>query len=352
MANYSIKVTSWFTRSFLALLLFSAAPACSRPSEPGESASYGRNLAVWSRSIFFRGYAPTSGEALTEENLGEFARTLKENHVNYAYIFSGPYSVDGALPDWTISPRAIASIKQIKNLYPELQILPWVGGIEGRTTQLVDPVWREKALKATRQLVEQLSVDGIHVDFEKIDFAQGRGPAEDVARADSEGRAYAQGVIDFHRELRQQLPQLFVSSVVVSTAPGTVPWKRKHTSQELRELFPLVDQISFLFYDTSIKEPQEFEDAMRIQLEQIRDLKMQMSGKVPQVLLAIGSFINEPELRHYRDLEIESIPNTLQLLKKQLALVKSPLRLIDGLAIYCEWHTEPEEWRQIRENWQ
>jgi hypothetical protein len=72
---------------------------------------------------------------------------------------------------------------------------------------------------------------------------------------------------------------------------------------------------------------------------------------VPQLLLAIGTFVNEPPLRKYRDLALENVPDTLALARRRLAALSPGRRLVDGLAIYCEWLTEPEEWQQVREGW-
>jgi hypothetical protein len=317
----------------------------------GDKIAYGSEFATWSRSIFFRGYSPTSGEALTFENIQDYANILKTNKIKYAYIFSGPYDLNGSLPDWAFSETARKSILEIKKFYPDIKILPWVGGVDGKTVNLKDSNWRTIAINSTMRLLNTLPVDGIHVDFEKFatnnPYLVGNAPAI----SELSGKEYSNGLIEFHRKLRELKPDLFVSSVVVSTASQTQPWKRKHSLEELKQLFPLVNQISFLFYDTSIKDQSTYRISFIEQLNHIKYLKEQATGVKPQVLIGIGTFINEPELRPYRNMEIENIPNTLKVIKEGIAELSTKERLVDGLAFYCEWQTDENEWAMIKNNW-
>jgi len=65
---------------------------------------------------------------------------------------------------------------------------------------------------------------------------------------------------EFHRRLRDLLPNAFISSVVTATSVGTRPWKRKTSKKDLSVLIRYIDQLSFLFYDTSINDQQSFEN--------------------------------------------------------------------------------------------
>jgi hypothetical protein len=112
-----------------------------------------------------------------------------------------------------------------------------------------------------------------------------------------------------------------------------------------------VDQIAILFFDTSIKDKAQFRDAMHFQLQEIRRWRAPIPEKQIQFLLGIGTFINKPELRPFRDLEVENIPNTLVTLQKLLQAHPELKDAVDGFAIFAEWTTAPREWRQIRRNW-
>src|SRR5688572_27641804 len=105
-----------------------------------------QNNAIWAESLYFRGARPTSGEVLTESHIERYANTLKKNKVKYAFIFSGPYGIDGRLPFYAFSETAINSVKRFKHYYPDIVILPWIGGIQNKTVHLGDSLWEKNAI--------------------------------------------------------------------------------------------------------------------------------------------------------------------------------------------------------------
>jgi hypothetical protein len=98
--------------------------------------------------------------------------------------------------------------------------------------------------------------------------------------------------------------------------------------------------------DTSIKAQDSFEQGMRHQLEDIVAVK-RVSPKT-EVNVAFGTFINEVPLHPYRDLQIESLPNSFATLKRVLQGlgVGNPL---SGISVFCDWETDASEWQQFRE---
>lgn len=308
----------------------------------------GKEHATWARSLFFRGYEPTKGEPLTTADIELFVTTLAGSGVKYAYMFSGPFQGDGSLPDYAFSQTARNSIMRIKSIHPGIKILPWVGGIQNRTVKLGDRQWMLRAVEDTLRLVDTLPVDGIHLDFEYLLPGDGYlSPGKSMESNYPEMQLYDQGMIEFHAMLRSARPDLFVSSVVVSTASQTRPWKKKHDLDQIIQLARNVNQLSFLYYDTQIDDPVLYEEGMREQLLHMKKIRTNLAEAAPQLLIAIGTFVNEPELRHYRDMSLENLPYTLDLLKRLVTEVSPYFRIVDGLAIYCEWQTSAEEWRLI-----
>lgn len=312
----------------------------------------GQENATWARSIFFRGFTPTKGEILTENDIEDFAKTLLDANIKYAYLFSGPFQLDGSLPDFAYSERARESIKKIKAAYPKIKILPWIGGIQNKNIKLNDRKWMDQALVATKRILEEMPVDGVHLDFEFImPGDQYLHPETESADLKMMLAAYDEGLLEFHRRIRELKPQAFISSVVVSSAENTRPWKKKHTLQQIEELSQNVNQLSFLYYDTRINDRSRYEAGMYEQLQHIQILKDKLGTRAPQYLIAIGTFINEPELRVYRDMTLENIPDTLSLMKGLIARLSHGRQLVDGLAIYCEWLTTSDEWNEIKALW-
>ena len=310
---------------------------------------FGQNNAIWAQSLFFRGHKPSSGRKLVDADIVKFAGNLKRNRVPYAYIFSGPYQKDGSLPAFAFSDTAKNSLAKIRKLYRQVVILPWIGGVQDSTVFLNKPEWRKRAVASTVRFVKKMGLKGVHVDLEQILQNQRSVKFKPTSKADFD--KYGQNVNEFHKQLRKALPNSFISSTVLATSPQTKPWKKKTPLRELKELVKHVDQLSFLFYDTSIKDQKVFAAAAKSLLEDIKSLKSTPHGKKVQYLIAMGTFKNYYKLRHFRDLKIESIPNTLMTLKHQAKLVSPKQRLIDGIAIYCEWLTAETAWHQFRTLW-
>lgn len=341
-------------RAALALILLLATAGLGRATPepapvPPVASVLGQENATWARSLFFRGYAPTSGAPLTAEDLTTFATTLRDAGVKYAYLFSGPFQPDGSLPAWATSATARASVARMTAVHPDLVVLPWVGGIQGKTVRLDDPAWRASALDALARLLAALPVPGVHLDFELI--LPGEPHLPTAVAGPEAAAAYTDGLLAFHAAARARFPERFLSSVVASTASQTRPWKAKPTLAEATALARHVDQLAFLYYDTGIMNAATYERGVDEQLRHFQAIDAALGSSAPQLLLALGTFVNEPALRKYRDLSLENVADTLALVRRRLATLAPGRQLVDGLAIYCEWLTEPDEWRQIRDGW-
>ncbi len=335
-------------KTMLSALLFVHGLGCEQPQKTN-SKLFGQENAVWTESIYLRGFKPSTGRKLKDADLKKYANTLKENNIKYAYLFAGPYQRDGHLPNYPFSDLAKGSVSKLKEYCPGIIVLPWIGGIQNKTVYLGDSIWVRNALEDTKRLVETLDVPGVHIDFEYILKGHPYLDATIMREKPGDEANYANHVNAFHKKLRKAMPHAFISSVVVATAPGTKPWKRKTSIGELKELVPLVDQLSFLFFDTHIDSQKVFEENC---LAQIRDIQtLQDRSPHTQYLMSIGTFVNRKELRNYRDLSIENVSNTLKVVKKTALEVDPNNKIVDGISVFCDWQTDKSEWREFYDHW-
>lgn len=307
------------------------------------------NNAIWTEAIYLKGIRPSTNERLTDEQIEKYCNNLKKFHIKYTYLFAGPYQQDGHLPLYPFSNEAIRTVERMKYFYPELKILPWIGGIQNKNVYLSDSTWVNNAVEDTRKLFKTLRCDGVHIDLEFIlkENVYLSSTIREERPGDKEN--YGTDVNKFHKKLREVLPTCFISSVVTSTGKNVASWKRKTSMEELEELIKYVDQISFLYYDTHISSQSIFDKDC---LSQIQDIKVLKSKKPTlQCLIAIGTFVNEPMLQTYRDLNIENIPNSLSIIRKNLHLASPNSPLLDGISIFCDWETEPQEWSDFFNGW-
>ncbi len=306
----------------------------------------GINHSIWVESKYLRGFQPTTGAPLLFDNVVNLSETLTKNAIKYAYFFAGPYDEYGHLPEYPFSKLAKSVVDSLKILVPDVEILPWLGGVQGKTVQLEDSLWVFNALHDTKTLLNYLDLKGVHIDFEYI-LDSSRYLMNTFNREKrGDPHTYGRNVIEFHKRLREMLPSKFISSTVLATSQGTKPWKRKTPVSELSELLNYIDQISFLYYDTGIKVQSDFQ----LNCDQLVNDMSILDSQFPnvQLLISIGTFKNVYELQKYRDLRIESVSNSLQTIKGSLRKIESPI--LDGIALYCDWETDETEWREFRKN--
>ena len=97
--------------------------------------------AIWSESMYLRGYRPSTGYRVQTKDIVNFARQMRKHNVNYFYLFAGPFEPDGKLPKYPFQALAKKNLELMPGEFPEAVILPWVGGIQHRTVQLENSKW-------------------------------------------------------------------------------------------------------------------------------------------------------------------------------------------------------------------
>ncbi len=303
---------------------------------------FAKENATWIKSAYFRGYDPITKKVYSTKDVEQLAERLKTNNLKYAYIFAGPYQKSGHLPDYAFSKKAKENIAILKKIYPEVKILPWIGGIQNKTVSLERKGWVKNAITDTVRLIKMMPVDGIHLDLEYVLYSGTKFNYDKLGAEE-----YSKQWVLFHKKLRLALPESFISSVVVSIASGTKPWKHKHTLNEIKEISSFVNQISFMFYETSLMDLKDYNDNLKEQILMIKDLK-NFSANQSQYLIGLGIFNEEANLKTYRDLGFKNLPSTLGLMQKIENSTGKKEDIVDGFAIYCEWMTTEQEWRELR----
>lgn len=320
--------------------------------EADPRASLPQENSIWVQSTFFRGYQPTTKKPLDQHDIDMLARQLKGANIKYAYFFAGPYAANGTLPKYAFSTIARESVKAFQRAAPDVKILPWVGGLQDHSIFLEKPEWRRKAVQEAKRLVEHLGVTGIHFDFEYIlpesTYVIRKSK---ITETRSPPALYHPSMAEFFREFRQSLPSAYVSTVFPATASKVTSWKAKPTLQELITLSAEVNQVVFIYFDTSIKDPADYQLGMWQQLNDIKRARAANPDKKTEFLLAFGTFVNEVELHTYRDLAIEDLAGSFQLIKDLLRKRFENQHIVDGYSIYCDWETDEQDWRIIREAW-
>lgn len=339
---------TWFNTVLLLVCFLTSLIGCKNTNHSLKK--HGNKLAVWSESIYLRGFNPSTHLPVNDEIITVYCNLLKRNGVTDIFLFAGPFQKDGNLPTYPFSDTALHTVAMIKRLLPNLRILPWIGGIQNKTVFLNDSAWVNNAISSVGKLISKLHVPGVHIDFEYILKSDPYLYSELQPALGGDEEKYGINVNKFHEKLRSKLPNAFISSVVTATSKDTKPWKRKTTLHELNGLLKNIDQLCFLYYDTNIKDKDLFQTNCEQLVTDIAALKQEHPKA--NYYIAIGTFVNEPRLQHYRDLSIETIPSSISAINKSLEKVASKQTVIvDGLAIFCDWETDSSEWEQIHSYW-
>lgn len=314
---------------------------------------HGQHNAVWAESIYLRGHDPKKPRrVLNDGELTAFARRLEANGIRYAYLFAGPFNDDGGVPGYAWSATARASVQALRQLAPGVTLLPWLGGLQHLTVHLENPHWVERAVADTARLIETLDVPGAHLDFELVlpDAAYVRRE-RDLPDTDAGLAEYGAWHVAFHQALRRRLPDAFISAVIPATTGRIRPWKKQHSVAEAAALAAAVDQLSLIHYDTAIADRDTFVASLEEQLQQIAAWKARPDAAHTQFLLGVGTFRNARPLRRYRHPGVERLSACLPAIDEAIARTPQEVRLVDGLAVFCDWTTSAADWRRFRQLW-
>jgi hypothetical protein len=300
---------------------------------------YRQQNALWSQSCYLRGEKPTSHERITLADVAVFADLLASHEIVNPYLFAGPYGTDGSVPAYASGAFARDALAILRERAPRARLQPWLGGLQNKQVRLQDPAWVARAVADTAALLERLGLEAVHVNFEYLLFGAAPDPAI----------AYPESFARFFAALRRALPRTFISTVIPSTAPDVHAWKLQHRAEEVLDFLPHVDQLAVLYYDTALHDAATYARNLDVQLDHFARWKA--AARV-ELLVGTGTFVNEePAVRRYRDLTIENIPAALAVLRRAVDARRDRAPVVDGIAVFCDWETEPGEWEELRAGW-
>lgn len=304
-----------------------------------QSASY--NNATWVQGNFLREYYYSDLPIkipVTKGDRDQFISTLEKHHIRYAYIFLSPFLANGELPTYNSSSVEVLKFKELKKLSPNTKFIPWIGGIQNKSVFLNSPAWRKRAYESTVKILKIFEVNQVHINFEYLLYE----------KAEDKKINYGKNFNLFFKELRGQAPKgTYISTVVASTSKLVTPFKYKHSVEELNEVIPYIDQLNLLFYDTKIFEPKKYQEAFHEQVVHIK--KFKKDHPKLDIQIGMGTFENGfPPARKYRDSVIEEPYSYLRTLKSEIA---DRPGVIQGVSIFSEWLTTPQQWNIFYSNW-
>ena len=266
------------------------------------------------------------------EEMEQMFRFLDHHGIVYAYPHLIPFDSAGRLPLHN-REQMRAFLASARRVAPNMKLLPWVGGLRvgykrsrAGTIDLGDLGQRQRIVAECRGLMDE-GFDGIHVNVEPI----ANGDDDYLALLRALRAAVGTGILS--------LSATRPGPVAPAFAPNFF-W----TADYYARIADSADQVVLMTYDTAIPTPGLYRRYVAYAAATVT-ANLARSHRT-RVLVGIPTY-DETGLMHRK--EVETPENAL------LGVV-SGLRgrtggTFEGVALYAEWTTDPEDWAVYERVW-
>lgn len=206
-------------------------------------------------------------------------------------------------------------------------MIPWVGGVLDQHCRLESEVWQNHfVLSCQELLMEHPRLAGIHVNIEPMPSGN-------------------QVFLNLLRRLRRELPEGKILSIASYPPPTWLqPIPEVHWDEAyFREVAEPADQMAVMMYDTGIRLPKVYESLLAYWT--VECVKW---AENCTVLLGVPVYNDKGVGYHYP--HVENLKTSLAGIHSGLLRFDSLPPNYEGVALYCEWEMDPEEWDYLRNN--
>ena len=251
------------------------------------------------------------------ERIAALASRLRDGCITDVFPHLCPAGEDGR-----VASHDAAQVERFLDaLGPPFRVLPWVGGARDGTARIEDRAWRAAFVASARELLERHPrLAGVHVNIE---------PCPD-------GDPSFLALLD---ELRGALPAGKLLSVAAYPPPTVwhrfpdVHWGERYFGEVTRRS----DQVAVMAYDTALVQQKVYRWLVSAWTREVLTW-----SRGADVLIGVPTY--EDAGSGWHDPEVESLRNALLGVHAALGGRDALPERYQGLAIYCEWETDDEEW--------
>lgn len=292
------------------------------PTMPAPVSASHPDAALWMRRQWLHANA-------TDDEIFRMVAGLRQAGIRRVFPFLGPMG-EGGTPGWKSGgvhhPMELAQVvsffRRAKALMPELQVLPWTGGVQGRDVFWTDRDRNAKYVTALREITEA-GADGIHLNIEP------------VANGDS-------GFVDFIREVKRAIgpgKEVSISTVApvhpLLTGNGPKYWDFDY----FRSLCAEADEMVIMGYDTWLTSPHDYGVVVADWTRDLaRELPMHCRWR-----MGVPTYDDD---RPHHKLDVERLEVALP----AVVSVEVPVNF-RGVAVYASWTTDSKDWAAFDRHW-
>jgi glycosyl hydrolase family 18 (putative chitinase) len=259
---------------------------------------------------------------------------LHAHGVRYVFPHLIPFNPAGRLPLHS-REQMRAFLETARRVAPEMQVLPWVGGLRvgykrqrPGTVDLADLGQRQRIVAECRGLIDE-GFDGIHLNVEPV----------------------AEGDHDFLallRALRTAVGEKTLSVSAIRPGPVPVPFAPNFfwTPEYYARVGGIVDQLVVMAYDTALPTAPLYRRYVAWSATAVTRTLDRASPRV-RVLLGVPTY-DETGVMHRGGVETpdNAIPGIVAGLRGL-----GTGGTFEGVALYAEWTTDADEWSAYERLW-
>jgi hypothetical protein len=273
-------------------------------------------------------------ESQTQPEMESLIRVLAGHGVHYLFPHLIPFDSQGRLP-LQAREQLRAFLGTVRSVAPRMQVLPWVGGLRAGyrrtrrgTINLDDLSQRQQIVAECRSLMDE-GFDGIHLNIEPV-------PNGD------------DGFLSLLRALRPAIGPSGTLSVS-ATRPG--PWSLPALSRFVwtpafyAQVAAAADQLVVMGYDTGLPTTALYRRYMAY-TAQVSTHTLAANSRA-RVLIGVPTY-DATGLMHRPG--VETLENALLGVISGLSGAGGG-GTFEGVAVYAEWTTSPEEWAVYERLW-
>jgi len=255
------------------------------------------------------------------ERIRELAIKLRRHRITDVFPHLCPTAPDGKLPSIDH-----AQVDRFLEAFDGFRVMPWIGGASGSNVRLGNSQWQSVFTNQVRILLLAFPrLAGVQLNVEPL-------PSGDT------------NFLRLLEDLRAALPPGKLLSVASYPPPTRWhPYDDVHWDQfYFREVARHCDQMAVMMYDAAQRIPKTYQCLMA---DWTRKVLSWSEGK--SVLLGVPTYDDAGV--GYHDPRVENITNALLGVHRGLSRQPMPASY-QGVSIYCDWETSPEEWSYFREH--
>lgn len=312
------------TKGWAVFWVFLIALSCHAQLENGEPTAYdkGEN-GIWVQhgwlgdDVWFKSTGNNKSDFRSKRKVLELARRLRDHRIAYVYPHLCPTAETGELPgvDHEQTELVLDGLQDIR-------VVPWVGGVYRKHCLPESKEWRTNFISSVRALLDtHPRLAGVQINIEPMPS----GHPEYLLLLS---------------ELKSALPKGKMLSVAAYPPPTDfqpnmlVHWEEDY----FKDVSQRVDQMVPMMYDTAIRAPNEY---VALMTKWTRE-SLLWAGKT-DVLLGLPAY--DDAWAGYHDPKVENLENSLIGFKRGLLGFSIPPNNYRGVALYCDWEMDSEEWK-------